>query len=317
MASYISAALRPTFILTNPSQLAASPEATMVAAGQLSPLDQQYLSQDGDHWLQQGLSYFQEGRFTPALALIQQSLQAYKRLGDRPLVARVLLTQAVMHYRLGDYLCAVDYGAQCLTVAQELGNLPLVQEVLDHLGNSYRHQGNFSQALEYMNRSLALARQLQDQYAEVRSLNNLAMVYRARGENHQAAAIYQASLEIAQELEEPTIQMQILQNLGNTYKSLQHYNQAIRCYEAFLDLHQRQPSEALDQTALRRILTHLTTVTLAVHDYSRAIIHLQHHLTIVCALGDSRCTSNLLDTLRQCYTGLNQVRSFQLPLETA
>ncbi|MFM7220301.1 MAG: tetratricopeptide repeat protein [Nodosilinea sp.] len=317
MASYVPAALRPTFILTNPSQLATSPEVTMAAGEQLSPLDQRYLGQDAEQWLQQGLSYFQEGRFTPALALIQQSLQAYKRLNDRPLVARVLLTQAVMHYRLGDYLCAVDYGAQCLVVAQDLGNLPLVQELLDHLGNSYRHQGNLSQAMEYMNRSLTLARQLQDQYAEVRALNNLAMVYRARGENHQAAAIYQASLAIAQEFEDLTIQMQILQNLGNTYKSLQHYSQAIRCYEAFLDLHQRQAPEVLDHNTLRRILTHLTTVTLAVHDYSRAIIHLQHHLTIVCALGDSRCTSSLLDTLRQCYTALNRVRSFQLPMEIA
>lgn len=317
MASYVPAALRPTLILTNPSQLAASPEVTMASGGQLSPLDQRYLGQDAEQWLHQGLSYFQESRFTPALALIQQSLQAYKRLDDRSMVARVLLIQAVMHYRLGDYLCAVDYGAQCLAVAQDLDNLPLVQEVLDHLGNSYRHQGNLSQALEYMNRSLALARQLQDQSAEVRALNNLAMVYRARGGNHEAAAIYQASLEIARELEDLTIQMQILQNLGNTYRSLQHYSQAIRCYEAFLDLHQRQPPEMVDHTTLRRILTHLTTITLAVHDYSRAIIHLQYHLTIVCALGDSRCTSSLLDTLRQCYTALNQVRSFQLPLEIA
>lgn len=317
MASYVPAALRPTFILTNPSQLAATPDATMDLGDQLSSLDQRYLIEDADQWLHQGINYFQEGRFTPALALIQQALQAYKRLGDRPLVARVLLTQAVMHYRLGDYLCAVDYGAQCLTLVQDLGDLPLVQEVLDHLGNSYRHQGNLSQAMEYMNRSLALARQIQDQAAEMRALNNLAMVYRARGEHHQAAVIYRASLAIARALGDLTVQMQILQNLGNTYKSLRHYGQAIRCYEAFLHLQQKQPSGVVDQTTLRRILTHLTTATLAVHDYSRAIIHLQHHLTIACNLGDSRCTSSLIDTLRQCYVALNQVHSFQSPMETA
>ncbi|MFM7470203.1 MAG: tetratricopeptide repeat protein, partial [Nodosilinea sp.] len=186
--------------------------------------------------------------------------------------------------------------------------------------NSYRHLGDLSQALDHMQQSLDLAYQIKDQPATMRALNNLAMVYRARGENHQAAQLYQASLEIAQETNQVTVELYVLQNLGNTYRSLQHYSQAIKCYEGFLKLHQESnqksnwASGVVDNHTIRRILNHLITLTLAVHDYNRAIVHLQHHLTIACALGDNRCAATLVDKLHQCYAALNQARGFRAPL---
>ncbi|MBU6228691.1 MAG: tetratricopeptide repeat protein [Cyanobacteria bacterium REEB459] len=315
MEPYLSPALRSTLILAQQSTISEAGEASAC-----SLRDQQYLNDEAQQWLHQGIDYFRQGRFPPALALIQQSLLAYQRLSNQPLVARVLLALSALYYRLADYLWAVDYGRQCLRVAQGLQDPVLLQEVLDHLGNSYRHLGDLSQALDYMQQSLDLAYQIKDQPATMRALNNLAMIYRARGENHQAAQLYQASLVIAQETEQLTVQLHILQNLGNTYRSLQHYSQAIRCYESFLKLQQAQTQNsdrgagAIDNHTVRRILNHLTTLTLAVHDYNRAIVHLQHHLTIACALGDNRCAAKLVDTLHQCYAALNQARGFRSPL---
>lgn len=318
MESYLSPALRPTLILAQQSTISDSGEAS-----DFSDRDRQYLNDEAEQWLHQGIDYFRQGRFPPALALIQQSLLAYQRLNNQPRVARVLLALSALYYRLADYLWAVDYGRQCLQLVQNLQDRALLQEVLDHLGNSYRHLGDLSQALDYMQRSLDLAYQIKDQSATMRVLNNLAMIYRARGENHQAAQLYQASLVIAQETHQVTIQLYILQNLGNTYRSLQHYGQAIKCYEGFLKLHQ-EPHQNSDRTAgvvdnhtIRRILNHLTTLTMAVHDYNRAIVHLQHHLTIACSLGDNRCAATLVDKLHQCYAALNQVRCFRSPLVKA
>ncbi|NJL46832.1 MAG: tetratricopeptide repeat protein [Leptolyngbyaceae cyanobacterium SM2_5_2] len=147
----------------------------------------------------------------------------------------------------------------------------------------------------------------------MRALNNLAMVYRAKGMARQAATLYEASLLMARDLQDSTVELQILQNLGNTYQALHHYAQAITCYEAFLTVYQSHPSAVVDNRTTRRILTQLTTASLAIQDYNRAIIHLQHHLTIACTLGDTRAATALIDELSHCYTALNQARSFRQP----
>lgn len=263
--------------------------------------------------LKQAQASLRRGQYTVALSLLHQALQGYRSLGNKPQEARVLLGIATVYYRVADYLWAADYGRQCLYVAHSLKDLPLQQQVLEHLGNSYRHLGDLQQALEYMGQSLQLAKELGSSAAEMRALNNLAMVYRAKGLTRQAATLYEASLLMAKQLKDTTVQLQILQNLGNTYQTLHHYAQAIECYEQFLQMVTAVPSAVVNNCTTRRILSHLTAASLAIHDYNRAIVHLQHHLSIACALGDTRATAVLIDELSRCYGALNQMRSFQTP----
>jgi tetratricopeptide (TPR) repeat protein len=302
----------PTLILAAEEETVRIPRPTAAReAIAIAETVRPYLAAEAAQWLKQGLAHFRQGQFTPALALLQQALQGYQRLADQPRSAKVLLILASIYYRLADYLWAADYGRQCLRLAHALQDLPLQQQVLEHLGNSYRHLGDLQQALEYMGQSLHLAKQMNDQPAEMRTLNNLAMVYRAKGLTRQAATLYEASLLMARSLKDVTVQLQILQNLGNTYQTLHHYPQAIECYESFLRLNQGQPSAVVDNYTTRRILTQLTAASLAIHDYNRAIIHLQRHLTIACTLGDTRSTTTLIDDLSHCYAALNQARAFR------
>jgi tetratricopeptide (TPR) repeat protein len=263
--------------------------------------------------LKQGLAEFRQGQYSAALAYFQRALTGYQQAADQPNTAKVLLVLANAYYRLADYLWAADYGRQCLRLAEDLQDRPLQQQVLEHLGNSYRHLGNLQAALDYMGQSLQLAKEIHDPQAEMRVLNNLAMVYRAKGLNRQAASLYEASWRMAKQLGEATVQMQVLQNLGNTYQSLHHYAQAIECYEQFLVLHEGHPETVASNHTTRRILTQLTLASLAIHDYNRAIVYLQRHLTLACSLGDSKGAAALIDDLSYCYTALNQVRSFQSP----
>lgn len=313
MKSQFSPQPRPTFILPTEEETVrivrpASPKAPPVAVA-----DRPQRAMESAQGLKQGLAEFRQGRFTTALTLLQQALQGYQSLADDPHEAKVLLALASICYRLADYLWAADYGRQCLHLAYTLKDLPLQQQVLEHLGNSYRHLGDLQQALEYMGQSLNLAKDLQDAAAEMRALNNLAMVYRAKGLTRQAATLYEASLLMAQNLRDTTVQLQILQNLGNTYQTLRHYAQAIECYEKFLTLNPGGGTAGMDNRTTRRILGQVTAASLAIHDYNRAIVHLQHHLTIACTLGDSRGATALIDELSHCYLALNQVRSFQVP----
>ncbi len=315
MELQLSSATRPTLILAEEETVRLRNSLQPQSTPSLTPAEGQALAAEAAQWLQQGTAQFRQGQFTPALALLKQALQAYQDLADQPQQAKVLMILASVYYRLADYVWAADYGRQCLQLAYTLPDLSLLQQVLGHLGNSYRHLGDLQQALQYMNQSLQVAKDMGDRRAEMRALNNLAMVYRAKGLTRQAATLYEASLLIAQGLEDTVVQLQILQNLGNTYQSLRHYSQAIECYEAFLKLNQGEPNAVVDNCTTRRILTRLTTASLAIQDYDRAILHLQQHLTMACTLGDTRSATALMDELRHCYNALNQVRAFR-PLES-
>jgi tetratricopeptide (TPR) repeat protein len=311
MKSQFSLAPRPTLILVEEDTVHL-PWPALATSASAPEADDPHLASKAAQRLKQGKAHFRQGQYASALGLLQQALQTYRHLADQFGEAQVLLAFAGGYYRLADYLWAADYSRQCLKLAHKLKDSALMQQALEYLGNSYRHLGDLEHALKYMGKSLQLAMQMGDRPAEMRALNNLAMVYRAKGLTREAAKLYETSLQMAKDLQDTTVRLQILQNLGNTYQTLQHYTQAITCYENFLSLYQSHPSAVIDNRTTRRILTQLTTASLAIQDYNRAIIHLQHHLTIACTLGDTRAAAALIDELSRCYTALNQVRSFRI-----
>ncbi|PSN11667.1 hypothetical protein C7293_23410 [filamentous cyanobacterium CCT1] len=300
--------MRPTYILADEATVRIPRDPSLLAqAERIAQGYQQCQAAEASQWLKQGLAHLRKGQYTPALALLQQALQSYRNLDDKARQAKVLLTLAHLYYRVADYLWAADYGRQCLRVARELGDDALMQQTLGHLGNSYRHLGNLQRALEYMGQSLTIAKKIGDRPGEMRSLNNLAMVYRAKGLTRQAATLYEASLMMATSLGDRATKLQILQNLGNTYLTLREFAQAIDCYEQFLTLHENGEG-AVDNRTTRRVLTQLTLASIAMGDHNRAIVHLQHHLSIACALGDTKGAANLIDDLKRSYVALSEAR---------
>ncbi len=304
--------IRPTYILADETTVRVPRDPSLLAqAERIAEGYQQCQAAEAAQWLKQGLVYLRKGQYTPALALLQQALQSYHSLGDKQRHAKVLFTLASLYYRVADYLWAADYGRQCLRIARELEDDALIQQTLGHLGNSYRHLGNLQRALEYMGQSLNLAKKMGDRPSEMRSLNNLAMIYRAKGLTRQAATLYEASLMMATTLGDRSTKLQIFQNLGNTYLTLREYPQAISCYERFLTVSKGGEGTgegAVDNRTTRRVLTQLTLASIAMGDHDRAIIHLQHHLSIACALGDTRSAAALMDDLKASYMALSQAR---------
>ncbi|TVP67771.1 MAG: tetratricopeptide repeat protein [Leptolyngbya sp. LCM1.Bin17] len=316
MTSPIPPTPKPTLILVDEPTVQLPRDGSLLAQAEtVASQCRQDQQAEAAQWSRQGLTYFRQGRYAQALASLQQALYAYRNLGDQPREARVLQLLGSLYYRLADYLWAADYGRQYLKVAQSLGHSQAVQHALEHLGNSYRHLGDLKQALEYMSQSLNLAKLTGDRQGEMRSLNNLAMVYRAKGLTRQAATLYEASLRLATTLQETTIRLQILQNLGNTYLALRDLKGAIDCYETFLHLSQAGAVGAIDNHTLRRILTNLTRASLAMADYDRAIVHLQHHLSLACSLGDTAAATALIDEIKWCYAALGEIRMTSLGLD--
>lgn len=300
--------IRPTYILADETTVRVPRDPSLLAqAERIAEGYHQCHAAEAAQWLKQGQAHLRRGQYTPALALLQQALQSYRNLGDKHRQAEVLFTLASLYYRVADYLWAADYGRQCLRLARELEDDALMQQTLGHLGNSYRHLGNLQRALEYMGQSLNLAKKMGDRPSEMRSLNNLAMIYRAKGLTRQAATLYEASLMMATTLGDRNTKLQIFQNLGNTYLTLREYPQAISCYERFLTVSDSGEG-SVDNRTTRRVLTQLTLASIAMGDHNRAIVHLQQHLSIACALGDTRGAAALMDDLKASYVALSEAR---------
>jgi len=265
----------------------------------------QLLAAEALQWLQQGTAQFRQGQYMAALAILRQSLQAYRTLGDRSREARLLLLLSTLYYRVADYLWAVEYARQGLQVGRQIQDMTITQQALSQLGNSYRHLGDLAIALDYMTQSLTLARECRHPEEEMRALNNLAMVYRAKGLSRQAATLYEASLHLANRLGQPQTKLHILQNLGNTYLALKDYAAAIDYYEQFLSLtRQTQGHQGNNVKTRRRILKHLIAASLALGDQLRAVLHLTAYLRLVQRLGDSRSEVEVLKSLAQAYLSL-------------
>ncbi|MGB3203075.1 MAG: tetratricopeptide repeat protein [Nodosilinea sp.] len=300
--------IRPNYTLADEATVRIPRDPSLLAqAERIAQGYHQNQVAEASQWLKQGLAHLRQGQYPPALALLQQALQGYRNLGDKERQAQVLITLAHLYYRVADYLWAADYGRQCLRVAHELGDDALMLQALGHLGNSYRHLGNLQRALEYMGQSLTVAKKIGDRPGEMRSLNNLAMIYRAKGLTRQAATLYEASLMMATALGDRPTHLQILQNLGNTYFTLREYGQAIKCYERFMAVSENGEG-AIDNRTTRRVLNQLTLANIALGDHDRAIVHLQHHLSIACALGDTKGAASLIDALKRSYVALSEAR---------
>lgn len=285
-----------------PSDLTATTSSTWVFKdGEFDLHQRQCLSAEATQWLRQGLAHLRQGQYTPALALLLQSLQGYRDLGEREREAKVLLVLSSLYYRVADYLWATDYGCQCLRVALAIHHPQLTQRALEHLGNSYRHLGDHTKALEYMGKSLTLAKTCGDRHGEMRSLNNLAMVYRAKGLSRQAATLYEAALLLAKGLADTHVHLQILQNLGNTYLSLQDYTPGIQCFETFLALSDDGQQGVVDNYTLRRVLQQLTAASLELQDYAKAIKYLKRHLILAQEFGDTCGQSAIMADLKAVY----------------
>jgi predicted ATPase/serine/threonine protein kinase len=116
--------------------------------------------------------------------------------------ARVLFAAGVLAAEQGDYAPADALMKESLDIARRLGDKPGVAVCLNALGITARDQGDAATAHPLFEESLALWRELEDQKAVARSLSNLANVVELEGDYRRARALYAECLSIFQELGE-------------------------------------------------------------------------------------------------------------------
>ena len=117
---------------------------------------------------------------------------------------RVLFAAGVLAAEQGDYAAADALMKESLDIARQLGDKPGAAVCLNALGVTARDRGDAATAHPLFEESLTLWRALEDPKAVARSLSNLANVVELEGDYRRARALYAESLSIFQRLGDRT-----------------------------------------------------------------------------------------------------------------
>jgi predicted ATPase/DNA-binding CsgD family transcriptional regulator len=143
---------------------------------------------------------FDQGDYTAARALYEQSLDIRRRLGSADAIARSLGHLGDVAHQTGDYRAAQALFEQSLAMLRSLNDAQGVAEELDKLGLTVRCLGDYAQARMLYEEALAISRELGDRTREAQILNNLGRVAYYQSDFPRSLRLHQDSLAIRREV---------------------------------------------------------------------------------------------------------------------
>jgi predicted ATPase len=141
------------------------------------------------------------GDVPKAHALFEESLLLWREVGDLKAVARALSNLANTVKLLGDYERSRTLYAECLSIFRGLGDRTGVGWSLNYQGDAARDQGDFASARSLYERALAIFSELADRWGIAGTLADLGSLAREQRDFSTAHSLYRESIKIFQELE--------------------------------------------------------------------------------------------------------------------
>jgi len=142
-----------------------------------------------------------QGDVALARALFEESLALWKESGDQKAVARSLSNLANVVKLQGDYAGARALYAECLSIFRGLQDHAGVAWSLNYQGDVARDQGDLEAARALYEQGLAIFRELGDRWGIAGTLADLGSLAREQGNYPAARSLYQESIKIFQELD--------------------------------------------------------------------------------------------------------------------
>jgi predicted ATPase/DNA-binding CsgD family transcriptional regulator len=129
-------------------------------------------------------------------------------------LAKVLSGAGRLAYDQGEYSVARALHEESLAVSHELRDLPAVARSLGQLGDVAHQLGEYGEAQRLFEGSLTILRELDDRHGVAEVLDKLGLTVRCRGEYVAARVLYEEALAIGRELGDRTFEALVLNNLG-------------------------------------------------------------------------------------------------------
>lgn len=173
-----------------------------------------------------------------AHSLFEESLVLWRELGDQRAVARSLSNLANVVKLQGDYDRARSLYAECLSIFRGLGDRTGVAWSLNYQGDVARDQGDSAAARTLYEQGLAIFRELGDRWGIAGTLADLGSLAREQRNYPTAHSLYRESIKIFQELEHKRGIARLLECFACSAAAQSHAERSLRLAGAAAALRQ-------------------------------------------------------------------------------
>ena len=180
----------------------------------------------------------EQGDYLSANALIGESLNISRLLGDKQGIAVCLNALAVFARDQGDLSVAYSLFEENLVLWRELGDQKAVARLLSNLASVVKLQGDNTRARCLYAECLAIFQALGDQAGAAWSMNNQGDVARDQGDSAAARTLYEQGLSIFRELGDRWGIAGTLADLGNLAREEGNYPTARSRYRESIKIFQ-------------------------------------------------------------------------------
>jgi len=181
-----------------------------------------------------GVLATEQGDFAAADALILETLEIGRKLGDTQGVAVTVNARAVIARDQGNVSLAHSLFQESLTLWRELGDLKAIARALSNLASVLKMQGEYDLARSLCAECRAIFDGLGDRTGAAWSLNNEGDVARDQGDPAAARALFEQALAIFRELDDRWGIAGTLADLGNLAREAQNCSGALPLYRESL-----------------------------------------------------------------------------------
>ena len=172
-------------------------------------------------------------------AIVEESLQLYRQLNDKPGIAQSINNLGSIAYSQADYETAEVFYTESLEIRREIGDSWGIANSLNNLGGVAFSSGDCERSLALHSESLELRRKLGDKRGISMSLNNMGEVAEQQKDYSRAAQLFAESLAIRKELGDRFFLVSSLHNLAEVACRRKQYERSARLFgasEALRDL---------------------------------------------------------------------------------
>lgn len=230
-AAWLCVVISPSFA-TSPSLYSVT---QAVSQTELQPLEQQ------------AKALYDAGRFTKAVAVLQQAIQGYQQQGDRVRQAIALSNLALTYHQLGDWTQAnkaIDNSLNLLSQATDSADrLLAAAQALDIQGRLQLAQGQAEQALATWQQAAQRYEQLDDFVRLTRNQIDRSRALQALGFYQRAIALLTELEQTLQAQPDSLIKIAELRSLGEALRVVGNLEQSEQRLQDSLAIAQRLPAE--------------------------------------------------------------------------
>src|SRR5580704_14575209 len=186
-----------------------------------------------------GVFATEQGDFAAADALMVESLEIARKLGDTQGVAVAVNARAILARDQGNIALAHSLFQESMTLWRELGDLQAIARALSNLASVLKMQGEYDLARSLCAECRAIFEGLGDRTGAAWSLNNEGDIARDQGDSAAARALFEQALAIFRELGDRWGIAGTLADLGNLAREQQNCGAALSLYRESLKTFQQ------------------------------------------------------------------------------